>query len=79
MHHKTNLTLIKYALLDEWLPEREDNSANMDDTMANFNHIQSFQKEDKVDVRKENEDKKEALYYILQLEKWLNWEIRVMN
>ena len=54
------LTLIKYELLDQWLPESEDksNSANMDDTVTQFNLMKSWQKKDDINsdkVKEENE------------------------
>ena len=64
-----NLTVIKYKLLDEWLPETEDksNSGNMDETMTSFNLIKSLQKDDKVDVKKENEENYWRCVNILQV------------
>ena len=64
-----NLTVIKYKFLDEWLPEAEDNanSANMDETMTSFNLIKSWQKDEKTDVKKDNEDNYWRCVNILQV------------
>ena len=69
MNEIINLTLIKYKLLDEWLPEEEDrsNSGNMDETMTNFNLIKSWQKEEKHDVNRENEENYWRCVNILQV------------
>ena len=75
MNEIINLTLIKYKLLDEWLPEEEDrsNSGNMDETMTNFNLIKSWQKEEKHDVNRENEENYWRCVNILQVSLYEYW------
>lgn len=42
-----NLTLIKYKLLDKWLPESKSNQAtSLDETMTNFNLLKSLKNND---------------------------------
>ena len=66
-----NLTLIKYKLLDTWLPEEDGGTnfgSNLDETVTNFNLIQSLQtKDQKTENRNDDQENYWRCVYILQV------------